>query len=161
MGMRSKGLTKMSENDLSILFERVRQNMDRLVGLEETPISDSKIFKKSPGVYMLFFEDGLQYVGSSGNLRRRIITNLLAGNEKSHTLINKLCILRKISVANAKKLLKENSKIKSITTETEDDARILEDVLIALHHPIFNEPLRRLKKTADMKENNKFQSQLF
>ncbi|MFQ6068806.1 MAG: hypothetical protein ACE5KD_04595 [Candidatus Bathyarchaeia archaeon] len=49
-------------------------------------------------------------------------------------------------MSKAVSFLKSNSKIKHITTETEDDAEILEDILIAIHKPLYNTPLRKLKK---------------
>jgi excinuclease UvrABC nuclease subunit len=156
-----KGLVTMKENDLSGLFKRVKENLERIGGFREILVSKAQPPKKCPGTYMLFFDGELQYVGFSRNLRRRIITNLLLGNEKSHTLINKLCLSRKIKADKAIRWLRENSKIKFITTETEDDARILVDVLIALHHPKFNEPLRRLKTEEVTKSSPMVQSKLF
>jgi excinuclease UvrABC nuclease subunit len=95
---------------------------------------------------MLFFEGKLQYIGSSGNLNDRIRTTLLSGDRESHTLINKMCELKKWDVKETLKFLKSSSNIKFIVTETEDDAKILEDVLIAIHHPFYNIPLRKLRK---------------
>lgn len=130
---------------LDSLIEKLRKNLQGLMAAQETPLFQVRP-SKSPGVYMLFFEEKLQYVGSSENLNRRIRTNLLSGNRKSHTLLNKLCELRKWSVSEAVSFLKSNSNIKLIETETEDDAKILEDFLIAIYHPFYNTPLRKLKK---------------
>jgi len=127
------------------LMGKLRKNLQCLMAAEETPLSQIKP-SKSPGVYMLSFEGELQYIGSSGNLNERIRSNMLSGNRESHTLINKLCELRKWSVPEAVGFLKSNSKIKLTQTETEDDAKIVEDFLIAIHHPFFNTPLRKLKK---------------
>jgi len=79
----------------------------------------------------------LQYICSSGNLNDRIRRNLLNGNRKSHTLINKLCELRNWDVKETLKFLKSHSDITFIVTETEDDAKILECVLIAIYHPFY------------------------
>jgi len=49
-------------------------------------------------------------------------------------------------VSEAVSFLKANSNIKFIETQTEDDAKILEDVLIAMYHPFYNTPLRKLKR---------------
>lgn len=133
------------ETVLDSLIEKLRKNLQRLRAAEETPLSLVRP-PKLPGVYMLFFEGKLQYIGSSGNLNKRIRTNLLSGNRESHTLINKLCELRNWDVSSTVSFLKANSKIKHIATETEDDAKILEDVLIAIYHPFYNTPLRKLKK---------------
>jgi len=130
---------------LDNLICTLKRNMELLMASQEAPLSDVKL-PKSPGVYMLFFEGKLQYVGSSGNLNERIGTTLLRGDRKSHTLINKLCELRNYDVTETLNFLKSYSKIKFITTETEDDAKILEQVLIAIYHPLYNIPLRKLKK---------------
>jgi excinuclease UvrABC nuclease subunit len=130
---------------LDSLIQKLKQNVELLMATQETPLSKARL-PGSPGVYMLFFEGKLQYIGSSGNLNDRIRTNLLSGNRKSHTLINKLCELRNWDETKTLNFLKSTSNVKFIATETEDDAKILEDVLIALHHPLYNIPLRKLKK---------------
>lgn len=130
--------------DLNNLIEKLRKNLKCLTATREIPLSQAKP-PKSPGVYMLFFEGHLQYVGSSGNLNERIKTNLLSGNRESHTLINKLCELRGWNVSRVVSFLKSSANIKFIETETEDDAKILEDVLISMYHPQYNTPLRKLK----------------
>ena len=130
---------------LDSLIEKLTNNLQRLIAASETPLSQVRP-STSPGVYMLFFEGELQYIGSSGNLNQRIRTNLISGNRESHTLINKMCELRKWNVSNAVGFLKSNASIKLIATETEDDAKILEDALIAIYHPLYNTPLRKLKK---------------
>jgi len=134
------------ESVLDNLIKRLRTNLENLREAKETSSTQIKP-PKSPGVYMLFFEGGLQYIGSSGNLYDRIKTNLLSGDRESHTLINKLCELRKWNVPDAVSFLKSNSSVKFAVTKTEDDAKILEDVLIAIYHPFYNTPLRKLKKT--------------
>jgi excinuclease UvrABC nuclease subunit len=45
--------------------------------------------------------------------------------------------------------LKDNSTIKFVDTASEDDAKMLEDVLIAVHHPFYNRPLRKMQLTKD------------
>jgi excinuclease UvrABC nuclease subunit len=75
------------------LIQKLKQNMNRLLATQEVPLSRASP-PKSPGVYMIFFNKELQYIGSSGNLKERIKTNLLSGDRESHTLINKLCTLK-------------------------------------------------------------------
>lgn len=130
---------------LDNLIGKLRKNLQSLIAVQKIPLSQVRPLEL-PGVYMLFFEGELQYIGSSGNLNKRIRTNLISGNRKSHTLINKLCVLKKWDVSKAVNLLKFNSTIKLKETDSEDDAKILEDVLIAIHHPFYNTPLRKLKK---------------
>jgi hypothetical protein len=119
--------------------------MNRLLATQEVPLSKASPLN-SPGVYMIFFNEKLQYIGSSGNLKERIKTNLLSGNREAHTLINKLCTLKNWSKEKAHNFLKTAATIKFIETETEDDAKILEEVLIALYHPFYNMPLKIAKK---------------
>jgi excinuclease UvrABC nuclease subunit len=57
-----------------------------------------------------------------------------------------MCELKKWDVKETLKFLKSFSNIKFIVTETEDDAKILENVLIAIYHPFYNIPLRKLRK---------------
>lgn len=130
---------------LDSIIEKLRKNLQSLLVAEEIPLFQVRP-PRSPGVYMLFFEGELQYIGSSGNLNARIRTNLISGNRESHTLINKLCELRRWNTSKAIGFLKSDSNIKFTETETEDNAKILEDVLIAIYHPFYNTPLRRLKK---------------
>jgi excinuclease ABC subunit C len=130
---------------LDSLIQKLKQNVELLMATQEVPLSKAKL-PKSPGVYMLFFEGKLQYIGSSGNLNDRIGTTLLSGDRESHTLINKMCELKKWDVKETLKFLKSFSNIKFIVTETEDDAKILENVLIAIYHPFYNIPLRKLRK---------------
>jgi len=140
---------------LDNLIQKLKRNMELLLSTKEIPLSKIKSKVKlpeSPGVYMLFFEGKLQYIGSSGNLGERIGINLLSGNRESHTLINKLCELRSWNVKETLEFLRSSSSIKFIATETEDDAKILEDVLIAIYHPFYNIPLKDLKKK--LKEAN-------
>jgi excinuclease UvrABC nuclease subunit len=127
------------------LIQKLKQNMNRLLATQEVPLSKASP-PKSPGVYMIYFNGELQYIGSSGNLKERIKTNLLSGNKESHTLINKLCTLKNWSIDEVRNFLKTAATIKFIDTETEDDAKILEDVLVAIHHPYYNTPLKKLKK---------------
>jgi excinuclease UvrABC nuclease subunit len=137
----------MSEHEtlLGNLIEKLKRNLKDLEASEKNLLSRVRP-PKLPGVYMLFFETKLQYIGSSGNLHERLRTNLLSGDRESHTLINKLCELRKLDVTSVLSFLKSNSSVRLVATETEDDAKILEDVLIAIYHPFYNIPLRKLKK---------------
>jgi hypothetical protein len=127
------------------LIQKLKQNIERLLTTQEVPLSKVSL-PKSPGVYMIFFNGKLQYIGSSGNLKERIKTNLLSGDKEAHTLINKLCTLKNWSIDKAHNFLKTSATIKFIDTNTEDEAKILEDVLIALYHPFYNMPLKIAKK---------------
>ena len=134
------------ENDLESLFERLKLNKNKLERSREFSLANAKPVKNSPGVYMIFFEEKLQYVGSSGNLFVRIKNDLTNGNRESHTLINKLSFLKELENKDAVKWLKQNAIIKFIATDSEVDARLLENAMVALKHPYFNVPLRRLLK---------------
>jgi hypothetical protein len=130
---------------LDNLIQKLKQNIERLLTTQEVPLSKVSL-PKSPGVYMIFFNGKLQYIGSSGNLKERINTNLLSGDKEAHTLINKLCTLKNWNIDKAHNFLKTATTIKFIDTDTEDEAKILEDVLIALYHPFYNMPLKIAKK---------------
>jgi hypothetical protein len=130
---------------LDNLIQKLKQNIERLLTTQEVPLSKVSL-PKSPGVYMIFFNGKLQYIGSSGNLKERINTNLLSGDREAHTLINKLCTLKNWNIDKAHNFLKTSATIKFIDTDTEDEAKILEDVLIALYHPFYNMPLKIAKK---------------
>jgi hypothetical protein len=130
---------------LDNLIQKLKQNIERLLTTQEVPLSKVSL-PKSPGVYMIFFNGKLQYIGSSGNLKERIKTNLLSGDREAHTLINKLCTLKNWSIDKAHNFLKTAATIKFIETDTEDEAKILEDVLIAIYHPFYNMPLKIAKK---------------
>jgi excinuclease UvrABC nuclease subunit len=54
--------------------------------------------------------------------------------------------LKNWSIDEVRNFLKTAATIKFIDTETEDDAKILEHVLVAIHHPYYNTPLKKLKK---------------
>ncbi|MCJ7633002.1 hypothetical protein MUP77_11505 [Candidatus Bathyarchaeota archaeon] len=140
------------ESDFDSLWERLQRNKDRLEHMREAPLVDAQPTKKSPGVYLLFFEGKLQYIGSAGNLFARIRNNLINGNRDSHTLVNKLCILRGLKTDEARTWLRQNAKITVMATDSEDDARLLEDVMIALKHPYFNTPLRQLRHEPSPKD---------
>lgn len=140
------------ESDFEGLFGRLKLNKDRLEDLREVPLADAQPSKKCPGVYIIFFEGKLQYIGSSGNLFARIRNNLINGNRESHTLVNKLCVLRGLETKDAINWLRQNSRIKFMATDSEDDARLLEDVMIALKQPHFNTPLRKLRKEPSKKD---------
>jgi excinuclease UvrABC nuclease subunit len=133
------------QDELDNLIQKLKQNRNRILATQEVPLSEVSL-PKSPGVYMIYFDGELQYIGVSGNLKTRIKTNLLSGDRKSHTLINKLCTLKKWDIDEVLEFLKTAATIKFIDTETEDDAKILEDILIAMYHPLYNIPLRKLVK---------------
>ena len=132
-------------------FEQIvfalKRDFERIHIAQEIPLSEAKPSKGKPGVYMLFFEGNLQYVGSSKNLYERIRSNLLSGNEKSHTLINKLCKLRENwDERVAKNFLKSSAKIKFVEMDSIERAKILEHILIAIYKPYYNTPLKQLLK---------------
>ena len=145
--MQRVELPENVETELGNLIEKLRQNLHDLLAAEQNSLSQASL-PETHGVYVLFFQEKMQYAGSSGNLSNRIKKNLLGGNRNSHTLINKLCTLRKKEAPDAVRWLKNNSNIKFTVTQKEEDAKILEDVLIAIYHPHFNTPLRTLKKLA-------------
>ncbi len=140
------------ESDLDSLFVRLKLNKDKLEDLREISLTEAQPPKRCPGVYLVFFEGKLQYIGSSGNLFVRIRKNLINGNRESHTLVNKLCVLGGLETKDAINWLRRNSRIKFIVTDSDIDAQLLEDVMIALKHPYFNKSLRELRKESSKKD---------
>jgi excinuclease UvrABC nuclease subunit len=139
------------QDKLDNLIQKLKQNMNRLLTTKEVPLSKASL-PKSPGVYMIYFNGKLQYIGSSGNLKERIKTNLLSGDREAHTLISKLCTLKNWNIDKAHNFLKTAATIKFIETETEDDAKILEEVLIALYHPFYNMSLKIAKRFIEIED---------
>jgi excinuclease UvrABC nuclease subunit len=131
-------------SNLRKIVETLISNVNRFEDITSVSLIQAKPPKK-PGVYMVFFEEKLQYIGSSTNLHERIRTNLVSGDRQAHTLINKLCKLKNWTETETHAFLKDNSTIKFVDTASEDDAKILEDVLIAVHHPFYNTPLRKMQ----------------
>jgi len=52
------------QDKLNGLIQKLKQNMNRLLDVQEVPLSKASP-PKSPGVYMIFFDGKLQYIGSS------------------------------------------------------------------------------------------------
>lgn len=119
-------------------------NLDK--SIEWSYYDDFKI-PINPGVYLVYFSDRLQYIGSTNNLSRRIKNDLMNGSTSSHTLVTKLCKIKK-----AKEFwvitgfLKSNAKIKFVETANEREAKLIEDILILLHDPPYNGTLKRVQK---------------
>ena len=137
----------MPKRRVEQIISALKRDFERIHIAQKMPLSEAKPSKGKLGVYMLFFEGDLQYVGSSKNLYKRIRNNLLSGNEKSHTLINKLCKLRENwNERRAKNFLKSSAKIKFIEMDSIEKAKILEYILIAIYKPYYNTPLKQLLK---------------
>lgn len=55
-------------------------------------------------------------------------------------------LYEKMEVWEAVNFLKSNATIKFESTATEDDAKVLGDILISIYHPPYNTPLKNWKK---------------
>ena len=128
----------LKEDKLRQVISRLMKNFERMCSAPEVPLSEARP-PKGAGVYMIFFEGGLQYVGSSGRLRDRIRGDLLRGDKTSHTLINKLCKSRNWSRDEVIDFLRKRATIKFIEVDDEYEAKLLEDLLIAIYRPRYNE----------------------
>ena len=136
----------VSKREFEQIVSALKRDFERIHAASEIPLSEAKLPRK-PGVYMLFFEGALQYVGYSENLHKRIRSNLLLGNEKSHILILKLCKLRENwDKYKARRFLESSAKIKFIEVDSVEKAKILEAILIAIYKPYYNKPLKQLLK---------------
>ena len=132
------------ENTLDNLISNLRKDFQRIHEAPEQPLDDIKLSKK-PGVYMIFFEGKLQYIGSTKDLHTRI-KRLLSGKKRYHTLARKLCEMRCWEESKVSDFLKSKAIIKFIESSCIYRARILENVLIAIYQPTYNKSLRELLK---------------
>ena len=132
-------------NEEARILSNLKQNLSRIRNAKEVSLPSATPPEGKPGVYMLFFERKLQYVGSSARLGERIKQGLLLGIER-HTLIKKLCALKGWNKEKAMDFLKRNSIVKFLVTEDECEAKLMEVALVCIHRPYWNEPLRRLRK---------------
>jgi excinuclease UvrABC nuclease subunit len=135
-----------TELNLKIIFKEMAEYVENLNKMVEYSISDIQL-PPSPGVYLIYFEGCLKYIGSSKNIAQRINTNLLSGNKDSHTLINKLIKVKKWHDYYVTTYLRRESNIKFVETKDIYSAKILEDILIAIHKPEYNKTLSELIPT--------------
>ncbi len=133
----------ISSYTIETIFSKISSYLTDLDKLVEWSYYDSVNVPKKPGVYLISFSERLQYIGSTNNLSRRIKNDLMNGSATSHTLVSKL-----IKTRNAKAFwlitgfLKSNAKIKFIETDNEKEAKLIEDFLILLYDPPFNETFK-------------------
>jgi len=134
-----------TELNLKTIFKEMTEYIETLNKMAENSITDIQL-PSSPGVYLIYLEGCLKYIGSSKNIAQRINTNLLNGNKDSHTLINKLIKVKKMYNYYVKTYLRE-SNIKFVETKDVYSAKMLEDILIAIHKPEYNKTLNELVQT--------------
>lgn len=94
------------------------------------PITDEflKNLPTSPGVYLMADRKGkILYVGKAGNLRNRVRNYFVKGGDERPSI---------------QFLMKRVDSIRTILTETEKEALILENNLIKQHRPTYNVDLR-------------------
>jgi excinuclease UvrABC nuclease subunit len=130
-------LASKDDSTFDGVASRLRSNYEEIKRAPQVPFSEAKLFYE-PGVYIIYFDGALQYIGSSGSLKERIRSNLLSGDREAHTLINKLCVTRNWNEKQAKKFLKESGTIRFLHTHNAADAPILEYALIATYSPPLN-----------------------
>ncbi len=133
------------ELNLKTIFKEMTEYIETLNKMAENSITDIQL-PSSPGVYLIYLEGCLKYIGSSKNIAQRINTNLLKGNKDSHTLINKLIKVENMYDYYVKTYLRD-SNIKFVETKDVYSAKILEDILIEIYKPEYNKTLNELVQT--------------
>lgn len=132
-----------TELNLKTICKEMAEYFETLNKMAECSLNDIQL-PPGPGVYLIYFEGCLKYIGSSKNIAQRINTNLLNGNKDSHTLINKLIKVIKLPDYYVTTYLRKESNIKFVETKDIYSAKILEDILIAIHKPEYNKILSEL-----------------
>ena len=105
------------------------------------PIDDDflKNISKSPGVYLMQDKKGrVLYVGKAGNLRNRVKSYFVKGGDERPRI---------------RFLLNKVDSVRTILTETEKEALILENNLIKEHRPKYNVDLRDDKSFFSLRLN--------
>ncbi len=123
-----------------LLLEKIKSYIRKL--FTRTPISITEVsteYRDKPGVYMFFNNEQVDYVGSTNNLYRRLRHDLWASlgqPQQPHVFGRKL--LKKFhSVKEARDYL-GRLKLKIVETEDLEEAKVLEQILIYLLKPTFN-----------------------
>lgn len=95
------------------------------------------------GVYRIFTNnnpDKTLYVGKSKNIKRRLYSNLLMGQIRSHTLKRKFIREGKCSdQASSKLYLKNNCSLQYVDEDIDIERSFLEHYLIAVLRPYLND----------------------
>ena len=122
------------------LMEKLRAYIIKLFAMK--PIDITKIstkYQDKTGVYAFFSDKQVEYVGSTNNLYRRLKHDLwssLGQLQQPHVFGRK--ILKEYSSVNEARSYLRNLKLKVIETEDLGTARVLEQILIYLLKPRYN-----------------------
>ncbi|MCW3989808.1 MAG: GIY-YIG nuclease family protein [Candidatus Bathyarchaeota archaeon] len=137
-------------SNINILFEKIRNYYYQLDDLIEIPLVEVDP-PKSSGVYLVFFYEKLQYAGSTTNLSRRLKNDLMNGSTSSHTLISKLCKISGSIFWIITGFLKSNAMIRYIETDNVNEAKILEEFIIALKDPPYNGAIQKIMPNKELR----------
>ena len=139
-GMRIRHISPILEK-YSKLMERIRDYLLIFLRVERIKISDIKRsnYEEKPGTYIFMKEDKAIYVGSTGNLYRRLRHDLLSslGQEKQPHSFGRKLIKELKNIERAREYIK-NLDLKIIITEDEYEAKVLEQILIYILKPKYN-----------------------
>ncbi len=90
---------------------------------QEVLLKKARLLPEMPGVYQMFSSSGtLLYVGKSKTLKNRVSSYFQSGEKSAKTA----------------RLVSQIADFKTIVTETEEEALLLENELIKLHKPKYN-----------------------
>ncbi len=122
------------------LMEKLRSYITKLLTMKPISIAEiSTKYQYKTGVYVFFSDKQIEYVGSTNNLYRRLKHDLwgsLGQSQQPHAFGRK--ILKEYSNVDKARNYLRSLKLKVIETEDLETARVLEQILIYLLKPRYN-----------------------
>ncbi|RLE37842.1 hypothetical protein DRJ17_05595 [Candidatus Woesearchaeota archaeon] len=122
------------------LMEKLRSYITKLPIMKPISVTEvSTNYQGKTGVYVFFSDMQVEYVGSTNNLHRRLKHDLwsnLGQSQQPHTFGRK--ILEEYSNVNEARNYLKSLKLKVIETEDLKTAKVLEQILIYLLKPKYN-----------------------
>lgn len=91
---------------------------------------------RSPGIYLVYEENEPVYVGSSKNLRRRVLSQLFRA--KNHYFASQMIEQRAQNVEEFQKYLISRCTVQWLATDGRDEAHWLERFVAGVIRPIYN-----------------------
>lgn len=115
-------------------LEKLKNNFESLDKSNFLKWEEIKKLKKMGGVYVIFFDKKVIYVGKTNNFNVRFGTDLI--NKSTHTLHKKL--LKEKSFEEVKYFIKQKYEYKIKECESEIEAEELETFTISVFKPKYN-----------------------
>jgi len=123
--------------DCSQSFEQIKEAYNDLIKLEPMSWEEVKLRYKKwkiTGVYVIYFNGEIIYIGSTKNFLVRFGTDL--NHKSTHTLYNKL--LREYPKEEVKDLIRNKFKYKIKECKDKPEAECLEHFAILINKPKYN-----------------------